>query len=250
MSRWFRHYAGMSRDEKLVSAAIRSKQAVERVVWVWGVLLESAAEVNDGGRFDVDADELAYFLRCGSEDVQAILTALETLGRVSGGHIPRWAERQFESDASRDRQKRYRDRKKTGTLRNGDVTRPSRDGEVTLQETETETETYTETKKEEDNPAASGARPHREYAFEAGIIKLTEIDLARWVKAFDAINVPGELLGLAAWAAKQKNWFNAVAGALAKKDRQRRAEITKTQAEAALGVQAAKQKSFLERGRI
>lgn len=35
MSRWFRHYAGMMRDDKLVGAAIRAKQPVERVVWVW-----------------------------------------------------------------------------------------------------------------------------------------------------------------------------------------------------------------------
>jgi hypothetical protein len=32
MSRWFRHYAGMMRDDKLVRVAIRSKQTIERVV--------------------------------------------------------------------------------------------------------------------------------------------------------------------------------------------------------------------------
>ena len=30
MSRWFRHYAGLCRDEKLVSVAIKSKQPIER----------------------------------------------------------------------------------------------------------------------------------------------------------------------------------------------------------------------------
>ena len=43
MSRWFRHYAGMMRDDKLVRAAIKSKQSIERVLWIWGAVLESAA---------------------------------------------------------------------------------------------------------------------------------------------------------------------------------------------------------------
>ncbi|WP_261334969.1 hypothetical protein [Rhizobium leguminosarum] len=136
MSRWFRHYAGMMRDEKLVSAAIRSKQPVERVVWVWGALLESASEVNDGGRFDFDAGEAAYFLRVDEGDIGNILTALGALGRISDGAVVRWSDRQFESDQSKDRQKRYRERLKTS--RDGGVT--SRDGDVTAQETDTETD--------------------------------------------------------------------------------------------------------------
>jgi hypothetical protein len=63
MSRWFRHYAGMMRDDKLVRVAIRSKQTIERVVWVYGAILESAAELDDEGRYDLAADEAAYFLR-------------------------------------------------------------------------------------------------------------------------------------------------------------------------------------------
>ncbi|WP_260693910.1 hypothetical protein [Rhizobium leguminosarum] len=136
MSRWFRHYAGMMRDEKLVSAAIRSKQPVERVVWVWGALLESASEVNDGGRFDFDAGEAAYFLRVDEGDIGDILTALGALGRISDSAVVRWSDRQFESDQSKDRQKRYRERLKTS--RDGGVT--SRDGAVTAQETDTETD--------------------------------------------------------------------------------------------------------------
>lgn len=140
MSRWFRHYAGLVRDEKLVRAAIRSKQTVERVVWVWGAILESAAEVNDGGRYELDQGEVAYFLRCDETDVVGVVNALEALGRLHAGSVVQWAERQFESDTSRERQKRYRERKKRAMEGEGDVTAPSPDGEVTLQETETETE--------------------------------------------------------------------------------------------------------------
>ena len=49
MSRWFRHYAGMMRDDKLVRIAIKTKQPIERVLWIWGAILESAAEIDDNG---------------------------------------------------------------------------------------------------------------------------------------------------------------------------------------------------------
>jgi hypothetical protein len=58
------------------------------------------------------------------------------LGRLSEGAVVRWSDRQFESDQSKDRQKRYRDRLKSS--RDGGVT--SRDGEVTAQDTDTDTD--------------------------------------------------------------------------------------------------------------
>lgn len=149
MSRWFRHYAGMMRDEKLVSAAVKSRQPVERVVWVWGAILESASEINDNGRYDFDAGEAAYFLRCDDADLVGILACLESLGRLSGGVVVRWSDRQYSSDSAAERQRRYRERKSGNApvhgdggddQRNGDVTPPSRDGAVTAQETDTEAE--------------------------------------------------------------------------------------------------------------
>jgi len=145
VSRWFRHYAGMMRDEKLVSAAIRSKQPIERVVWVWGCILESASEIDDGGRYEIDHAEMAYFLRANEGDVAAVEDALDTLGRVLGGVVANWKDRQFQSDRSAERQKRYRERHKGSGDDNG---RPSGDGGVTAAsrhgdapDTETELET-------------------------------------------------------------------------------------------------------------
>lgn len=158
MSRWFRHYAGMMRDEKLVRAAVKAKQPVERVVWIWGAILESAAEVNDGGRYDFDASEAAYFLRCDESDVVGVLDALGNEGRVSEGIVVRWGDRQFDSDKSRDRQKRYRDRLKSSGDGGSDVTPPSRDAEVTPQETETEEDTETERYKPPASVVVPGAR--------------------------------------------------------------------------------------------
>jgi hypothetical protein len=104
VSRWFRHYAGMMRDDKLVRVAIRSGQTIERVVWVYGAVLESAAELDDDGRYDLAADETAYFLRADEADVRAILTTLEAAGRLDRDRVVNWGQRQFASDKSKDRQ--------------------------------------------------------------------------------------------------------------------------------------------------
>lgn len=149
MSRWFRHYAGMMRDDKLVRVAIRSKQTIERVVWVWGAILESAAEIDDNGRYDISADEIAYFLRADLADVEAVLVGFRELGRIDESGVVKWDARQFNSDRSADRQARYRERKKAEKLRDdteadcdGDatITSPSRHGDTPETETELETE--------------------------------------------------------------------------------------------------------------
>lgn len=144
MSRWFRHYAGMMRDDKLVRIAVRSKQPVERVVWVWGAILESAAEIDDAGRYELDAPEVAYFLRADEVDIRAIADGLADAGHVVADRVVKWGDRQYQSDTSKERQARYRERKRgqnsvgDSQHQDGDVTQPSRDGAVTPQETETE----------------------------------------------------------------------------------------------------------------
>lgn len=150
MSRWFRHYGGLARDEKLVSAAVKSRQPVERVIWVWTAILESASEVNDNGRYNFDTGEAAYFLRCDEADLVGVLTSLESLGRLCDGVVVRWGDRQYSSDSAAERQRRYRERKSAGAgirkensddNRNGDGLVASRDADVTPQDTDTDTDT-------------------------------------------------------------------------------------------------------------
>lgn len=159
MSRWFRHYAGMCRDEKLVSVAIKSKQPVERVVWVWGVILESAAEVNEDGRYELDAAEAAYFLRADQADMDAILSALEDAGRVAESVVVKWGNRQFSSDKSAARVAAHRERKRSERGR-GNGKGDSCNNDVTLQKRrcnppETETETEVDNKIEPKGSCAS-----------------------------------------------------------------------------------------------
>lgn len=158
MSRWFRHYAGMMRDDKLVRVAMRAKQPVERVVWVWGAILESAAEIDDAGRYELDAPEVAYFLRADEVDIRAIADGLAEAGHVDSNRVVKWGDRQYQSDTSKERQARYRERQRgknavgDGERKASDVTPPSRDVAVTPQETETET------KVEKEEPNGSSKR--------------------------------------------------------------------------------------------
>lgn len=164
MSRWFRHYAGMCRDDKLVRAALRCKQPIERVVWVWSAILESAAEVNDDGRYEVDSAEMAWFLRCDEGDVVSIEVALGGLQRLDEGRVAHWAERQFQSDRSAARMQRHRERRKSEQHRNSDGTSDERDVTVTSlsrhgDAPETETEEETERKKEPTSDEVGRAEP-------------------------------------------------------------------------------------------
>lgn len=136
------------RDEKLVSVAIKAKQPVERVLWVWGAILESAAEKDDDGVFQFDSAEAAYFLRADEADICAIVNALGDANRVAADRVVHWGTRQFKSDQSAERQSRYRDKKRAevrvsdGEQTSGDgvVTAMSRHGDAPETETDTETE--------------------------------------------------------------------------------------------------------------
>lgn len=149
MSRWFRHYAGMARDDKLVSVAIKTRQPVERVVWVWAAILESAAEIDDEGRYGLDAAEVAYFLRADEADILSVVSALEASGRLAEGRVVKWGNRQFSSDRSKERVAAHRERKRSERVhvdadtpsQNGGVTLPERHGNSPELETELETQT-------------------------------------------------------------------------------------------------------------
>lgn len=207
MSRWFRHYAGMVRDEKLVKVAVKSRQSVERVVWVWGAILESAAGINDGGRYELDAGEAAYFLRCNEDDILCVIACLEGIGRLSQGVVVRWSDRQFDSDSSRERQRRYRERNKANgdvRERNGDGAKTSRDGVVTLQDTDTDTELNTSSLRSDVCPEPDKSAPTSPTVIELPatqnqIVKITEADVDEWRSAFPAVDVSQKLKAIRAW---------------------------------------------------
>lgn len=77
-------------------------------------------------------------------------------------------------------------------------------------------------------PEARSQKPEEEihrngrerYAFECGVVRLTKADLDRWNAAFSHVAVPAVLTAAEPWLRKQKNWFNAAAGMLAKREQE------------------------------
>lgn len=79
-----------------------------------------------------------------------------------------------------------------------------------------------ETESERKQDAPDGAPSvSKKYAFESGAIRLNQRDFDSWKTAFSHLDVPAELIGLTKWAGEQgQNWFFAVSGALAKRNRE------------------------------
>ena len=68
------------------------------------------------------------------------------------------------------------------------------------------------------------------YAFEDGVVRLNQRDFDNWRKAFSYLDLAAELLSLSKWAESEgKNWFHAVKGALAKRNREVKAAKEKQQ---------------------
>lgn len=88
-----------------------------------------------------------------------------------------------------------------------------------------------EKKEEEPSPPAPPASDLGKYAFEAGVIRLTQKDFDQWKRAYEHLSLEAELISLAEWAGTQPKWFHAVSGALSKRNR----EISLRKAQSATG---------------
>lgn len=140
MSRWYRAYAGTIKDDKLAEAAVVAGCSRSVVIATWHAILESAAETAGGGRFDTTSRRVAAALGEPASVIEAVFSAMQEIGLVSGSEIPAWKRRQYESDNSTERSRRHREaaRNANATLHERCATPPY-----------TETDTDTERKKED-----------------------------------------------------------------------------------------------------
>ena len=90
----------------------------------------------------------------------------------------------------------------------------------------------TKQQNKKDTAKNAGSSSDKKYAFEAGIIRLTEKDFEQWRTAFSCLDLPAELIALSPWAEKQGNWFKAVANALAKRNREAKIAIERSKGDA------------------
>lgn len=198
MSRWFRFY-----DAALDDPKVQRLDGDTFKAWVNLLCLAS----RNGGFLPSLAD-IAFALRVDGDGARTLVERLldaTLLDKVSGGadgyrYAPHsWQERQYKSDTSTDRVKRFRQR-----FSNGDETAP-------------DTETEAETEKKKVTPPKGG----QPYVFEGQIIRLQRREFEAWKKAYPDIDLRACLQSRDDWLATEadektrKRWFMSTSNHLA-----------------------------------
>lgn len=146
MSRWYRAYAGTVKDDKLAEVSVIAGCSRSVAIAVWHAILESAAETDDGGRFETTPRRVAAALCEPLAAIQAVFDGMTEITMIGGDSVTAWKARQYESDKSTERSRKHREAK-----RNADATLQGRCA------TPPEAETDTEEQKEDTASAASSS---------------------------------------------------------------------------------------------
>lgn len=199
MTRWFRMY-----DEILDDPKVQLLSGDDFKGWINILCLASRRD----GKLPPVAD-ISFALR---ETLDAVSTLLGRLldgglierrsGGADGAHYApyKWNERQYKSDTSTGRVKRFRDRYKP------------------VSETAPDTEAETEERKKEEGYPPNGGQP---FVFQGKIIRLNQDDFNQWAKSFSLLDLPAILQSRDDWLATEaddrtrKRWFIATSNHLA-----------------------------------
>lgn len=136
MSRWYRAYEGTVTDAKIGEAALVAGCSRSVAIASWHCILESCAAAQNGGKFDTTPRRVAVILGEQPSTIASVFDAFAELGMICDGAVTAWKQRQFESDTSTERSRKYRERQ-----RNGDATLQQRDATPPYTDTETEEDT-------------------------------------------------------------------------------------------------------------
>lgn len=223
MSRWFRLYDDTLNDPKILKLSDKTYR-----IWI-GILC--LASKNNG--WLPDFEDMALLLRIKPEKFRLELEKLIKAGLIdhddSGLTPHNWKGRQFKSDVSTERVKRFRNARR----------------KVSETPPDTETDTDTDKKKEEPHadargenvshetspsePLESPKRLPRKYAFEGTVIRLTEADYRDWENAFKRLDLRAELVARDAWLATaggrdRERWFISTPKYLANRNAEARSK--------------------------
>jgi 5-methylcytosine-specific restriction endonuclease McrA len=112
MSRWYRAYEGTVTDAKLGEAALIAEVSRSVSIAAWHAILESAACKNNSGSYETTPRRVAVILCEPPVRIEALFAAFKELGMVDEHGVSSWRKRQFQSDGSNERVKRYRENRK------------------------------------------------------------------------------------------------------------------------------------------
>jgi len=186
---WFRLHHEFATDPKVQSLT----EAMQRRL-VMMFCLESSGQL---GR--LSDDEMAFYLRIDVETLHETFQLFDEKGFTDkNGRIKNWEKRQFRSDNSTDRVKKYRDKTKTNknetTMKrfsNADVTAP-----------DTDTDSYTDTEKKEEVSKEPSSSTEQKISFDFSTREwsgITETDIQHWSSAFPACQIDRQLLAMGTW---------------------------------------------------
>lgn len=144
MSRWYRAYEGTVTDAKLGEVALVAECSRSVAIATWHCLLESAASVNDAGRFDTTARRVAVILCEAPSIIDRVFDAMAEIGMVDGQTVSAWTRRQYESDSSTERSRKHRAAKRGDDATGCNVASALQGRDATAPDTDTETEADTE----------------------------------------------------------------------------------------------------------
>lgn len=232
MSRWFRFYDDTLNDPKI----LRLSDSLYRH---WTQILCIASK--NGGVLP-SIDDVTVMLRFTSfQATRELLDELITrqlLDRVNGETLAphNWRKRQYKSDVSTERVQQFRKRQ-----RNVSVTSPETDTEQNRTErkirgAEAPDDENVSQKTSQSETVESLNGLSTKYAFEGGIIRLTENDFAQWTKNYPELDLRGELSARDAWLCApqssdrdRQNWFHSTLKYLANRNMEAKAKRKKNQ---------------------
>jgi hypothetical protein len=250
---WFRLY-----DDAIFCPKILRLTAEQRWFWITFLAIYS-------GNCPKSLSKMDLILRSNlrKATVEKFILALKEVGLIDetdqGLKPHNWEKRQYKSDFSADRTRRWRDVTKTVT-----VTPPDTDTD-----TDTDTDKQIQKGSKQDSPPPEGRNPSAPngantaaapngastaaaaggvtpgptrtrtgvdpYVFEEGVIRLNQRDLSKICEMYPRLNIRGELTAMAGWAARfGTQWWVPVMNNLAKKEREfrDRAELARVTANA------------------
>ena len=192
MNHWFRMY-----DEVLDDPKVQRLSGDDFKAWVNLLALTSR---NNGKLPAIDC--IAFSLRETEDAVSTILSRLLDAGLIEcrqggphGNHYAphNWTKRQYKSDISTERVKRFRERSKAAS--------------EAPHETDPESETDSEKKEESKSPVGD-----RCFAFQGKIIRLRQSHFDEWKQSYPDLDLRAELQSRDDWLATQdeaarKKWF-------------------------------------------
>ena len=147
MSRWYRRYVGTVSDPKIAEAAMIAECSHSVVIATWDAILESAAETNASGEFSATPRNVAATLHERCATPERVFEAVTEMKLISDGVVLRCRGRQFESDSSTERSRRFRE--KARKINDGNTLQRSatlRGRYATVPDTESDTDTEAEKK--------------------------------------------------------------------------------------------------------